>query len=140
MKRHRRTQILIQSEPKLAEEMASEITERYLVQEMIAPRQGLTMVKMRETAKKSLFYMGEVLMTEAMVEIHGHTGIGMIVGMEEERSKHLAIIDAAYQADLPETTPWSDLLIRAEQELTQKQAREHAQLLKTKVSFETMDV
>ncbi|MDQ0206973.1 phosphonate C-P lyase system protein PhnG [Alkalicoccobacillus murimartini] len=140
MKRHMRTKILVESGPALAAQLADEVIAGYSVVEMVAPRQGLTMVKMRETAKKSLFFIGEALITEAMVEIDGHVGMGMIVGMDEERARHLAIIDAAYQAELPETKQWTNWLLAAQDELNAKQAKEHAQLMKTKVSFDTMDV
>ncbi|WP_353626273.1 phosphonate C-P lyase system protein PhnG [Bacillus sp. JCM 19041] len=79
MNRHTRTKILVQSSPSLAEQLADEITVAYSVIEMIAPRQGLTMVKMRETAKKSLFYIGEALMTEAMVEIEATSALACLL-------------------------------------------------------------
>ena len=139
MNRRMRTEILIQSSPLLGEQMANEITSAYEVIELLAPRQGLTMVKVRETAKNSLFYMGEILMTEAMVEIDGHVGVGMITGIEEQRARHLAIIDAAYEAHLPESHSWNVQLMEAEQTLQENKAREHAQLMKTKVSFDTMN-
>ena len=140
MKRRRRTEILIQENGHLAQELAETIINAYECKEILAPQYGLTMIKMRESAKNSLFYIGEVLITEAKVEINNCIGIGIVVGMEDELAKHLAIIDAAYKAELPETITWRDQLIQVEKQITKEHAKKQAELFKTKVSFETMEV
>ncbi|WP_059103106.1 phosphonate C-P lyase system protein PhnG [Shouchella shacheensis] len=139
MKRRRRTEILVQTSADLAKQLAETILQKHNCKEIVSPRYGLTMVKMRESAKQSLFYIGEVLITEAKVEIQQQTGIGLVQGMEDELAKNLAIIDAAYKAHLPETKQWQSLLLQAEAELNAKKAKEQAELLQTKVQFETMD-
>ena len=140
MKRRQRTEILIQGDSQLAQQFAESIMDTYECREILAPQYGLTMIKMRETAKNSLFYIGEVLITEAKVEINNRIGIGIVVGMKDELAKHLAIIDAAYKADLPETTTWEVQLIEAEKQITKELAKKQAELFETKVSFETMEV
>ena len=140
MNRQRRTKILIQGSPLLAKELADAILEHYKVIDIVLPRYGMTMVKMRETAKNSLFYIGEVLMTEAKVEVEGQAGIGMLMGMEDERARQLAIIDAAYKAELPQTIEWETRLLEMEQVLHRDKTKEQAALFKTKVTFETMDI
>ena len=140
MKRRQRTEILIQGDSQLAQQFAESIMDTYECREILAPQYGLTMIKMRETAKNSLFYIGEVLITEAKVEINNRIGIGIVVGMKDELAKHLAIIDAAYKADLPETTTWEAQLIKAEKQITKELAKKQAELFETKVSFETMEV
>ncbi|WP_010648701.1 phosphonate C-P lyase system protein PhnG [Oceanobacillus massiliensis] len=140
MKRRRRTEILIQGDPELAGNLAEEIMNRYECQEIIAPHYGLTMIKMRETAKNALFYIGEVLITEAKVEINRCIGIGIVTGMQDDLAKHLAIIDAAYKANLPETSEWDSLLKEAERQIKRKKAKEQGELFETKVNFETMDI
>lgn len=140
MKRRRRTEILIQGEPTLAEQLAKSITANYNIQEIIAPRYGLTMIKMRESAKSTLFYMGEVLITEAKIEVENNIGIGIIVGMEDALARNLAIIDAAYKANLPETVTWKETLLLAEDEIKKSRAKKQEKLFETKVDFQTMDV
>ncbi|MFJ5771028.1 phosphonate C-P lyase system protein PhnG [Psychrobacillus sp. NPDC093180] len=140
MKRRRRMEILIQENGQLAKKLSATIIDAYECKEILEPQYGLTMIKMRESAKKSLFYIGEVLITEAKVEINNCIGIGIVVGMEEELAKQLAIIDAAYKAELPETITWRGLLIEAEKQNTKERAKKQAELFKTKVSFETMEV
>lgn len=140
MKRRKRTEILVQSNGNLAKELATSITTQYSCYELAAPEQGMIMVKMRESAKNSLFYLGEVLITEAKVEIAGEIGTGLLVGVDELRAKHLAIIDAAYKAQLPEVENWTPRLIAEEQKITQDRAQQQAELFKTKVTFETMEI
>ncbi|MFD2924013.1 phosphonate C-P lyase system protein PhnG [Halobacillus naozhouensis] len=140
MKRRRRTEILIQEKSCLAQNFAEAIIQSYPCQEVVAPQYGLTMIKMRESAKNSLFYLGEVLVTEAKVEINQCIGIGAVAGMKDELAKYLAIIDAAYKAQLPETKEWHQELVNAEQRILQEKAQVQAELFETKVDFETMDV
>lgn len=140
MKRRRRTEILIQGDVQLAQKFAESIVDTYECREIMAPRYGMTMIKMRETAKNSLFYIGEVLITEAKVEINNRIGIGIVVGMKDELARHLAIIDAAYKAELPEINTWGTHLIEAENQITKARAKKQAELSETKVNFETMEV
>ncbi|MDN7245312.1 phosphonate C-P lyase system protein PhnG [Planococcus shenhongbingii] len=140
MKRRRRTEILIQGNEQLARGFAETIAKKYECREISAPQYGMTMIKMRESAKNSLFYIGEVLVTEAKVEIGGQIGIGIVAGMKEELARNLAIIDAAYKADLPETAEWQHPLLEMEKDIAQAKSREQAELFETKVSFETMEV
>lgn len=63
-----------------------------------------------------------------------------IKGHREELAHSLAIIDAAYQADLGETRVWTHVL-ENEKKNKQKNLQElNRSILKTKVNFETMDV
>lgn len=139
MNRRRRTRILIEGNPKLAKKLSETITAVYEWKEIVAPRYGLTMVKIRESAKNSLFYIGEVLITEAKVEINGEIGIGIVEGMREELARQLAIIDAAYKANLRETKSWREDLLLEEMRINKQQAMEQAKLFETKVDFQTME-
>jgi len=139
MKRKRRTEILIHANPELAKNVAEAIATNTDWKEIVSPRHGLTMVKVRETAKNSLFYLGEVLVTEAKIEIEDHIGIGIVKGMEDELARNLAIIDAAYQAGRPEIENWEPELMEAEEEIRKERAKKQAEIYQTKVHFETMD-
>ncbi|MCM3762204.1 phosphonate C-P lyase system protein PhnG [Alkalihalobacillus oceani] len=140
MKRRRRTEILIKGSPTLAEVMAATILENYEVKVIQESEHGLVMMKVRETSQKSLFYPGEVLVTECKVQVEGKVGIGIVTGDKPELARHLAIIDAAYQANVPETMKWDALLANEEQAIADVKATERKSILKTKVNFETMDI
>jgi alpha-D-ribose 1-methylphosphonate 5-triphosphate synthase subunit PhnG len=139
MNRRKRTKILIDGSRNFARELISEIEPNYDIHVLAAPQQALTMVKLRETAKKSLFYLGEVLVTETKVQINNKFGIGIVVGIDEELSYQLAVIDAAYEADLHETKNWALLFEEQEKRIHENRAKKEASILKTKVNFEMMD-
>ncbi|NGP45090.1 phosphonate C-P lyase system protein PhnG [Bacillaceae bacterium SIJ1] len=138
MKRKKRTEILINGSLELSSSMAQEVSDRYSVTTIEEPNQGLIMVKMRESAQNSLFYLGEVLVTECRVQIEDKIGLGIVKGIEPELSYQLAVIDAAYEANLPETNEWATKLQAEEEKLVRARKANAAKVLRTKVNFETM--
>jgi alpha-D-ribose 1-methylphosphonate 5-triphosphate synthase subunit PhnG len=140
MNRSKRTKILIDGSRNFTRELVNEIARNYDIHVLATPQQALTMVKLRETAQKSLFYLGEVLVTETKVEINNTLGIGIVVGDEEEFSYQLAVIDAAYEANLVETEKWTLLFEDEEKRIHENRLLKEASILKTKVNFEMMDV
>lgn len=140
MKRKQRTEILLNSPHHLAERLALEIFSHYAVRNVEEPNNGLVMVKVRETAKRGLFYLGEVFITECKVMVEGQLGIGMAQGHKPELAYHLAVIDAAYNAELSETVAWTDLLLAEERVIEEKRLDRQAKILKTRVNFKTMQV
>ncbi len=138
MKRAERTKLLIEVGRELALQLAANICEQYEVQEISPPKEGLIMVKMRETAQKSLFYIGEVLVTETKVRIGNAYGVGLVRESEPELSKALAIIDAAYSAQLPETLIWASHFEVLAEQLHTKQQKIKQSIERTKVNFDTM--
>lgn len=139
MKRKQRTEILINGSPDIAAAMAGDIKSRYEVAVIEEPNQGLVMVKVKETAQKSQFYLGEVLVTECKVQVEGALGVGMVKGNEPDRALNLAVIDAAYTAGLKETASWSAVLQAESDRIAAQRAALHANVLRTRVDFETMD-
>ena len=69
MTRKRRTRILIEGDPVLARYICANIEARTKISITSEPREVLVMNKVRETAKNSLFYLGEALLTECKVSI-----------------------------------------------------------------------
>jgi alpha-D-ribose 1-methylphosphonate 5-triphosphate synthase subunit PhnG len=140
MNRKMRTEVLIDGSPELASSLASDIRSKYEVDLIEEPNHGLVMVRVRETAKMSQFYLGEVLVTECKVRIEGAMGIGIVKGDEPEKAYDLAVIDAAYAAGLQETVSWSNRLQTEGEQIAAKRHAHHLKVLQTKVDFETMDI
>ncbi|WP_394138832.1 phosphonate C-P lyase system protein PhnG [Cytobacillus oceanisediminis] len=140
MKRKQRTEILISGSQALAKSLAEEIEQKYSVSIIQEPKNGLVMLKARETAQKSLFNLGEVLVTECKVRVEGKIGIGIVKGHHPILAYHLAVIDAAILGNLPETKIWADILESEKQNIEEQRKANNEAILKTKVSFETMDV
>ncbi|MDR3599246.1 MAG: phosphonate C-P lyase system protein PhnG [Desulfosporosinus sp.] len=139
MIRKKRTEILIKGAAEVSLKLAQEILAIYDVKTIEASNNSLVMVKVRESAQRSLFYLGEVFITECKVMINGFLGIGMVKGHEPTLAYNLAIIDAAYNANLPETIEWKNILLLEEVHIKQECEALKSRVLKTKVNFATMD-
>lgn len=140
MKRAERTKLLIEVGRDIALQLAANINEHYEVEEISAPKEGLVMIKMRESAQKSLFYIGEVLVTETKVKIGNHYGVGLVKEADPELSKSLAVIDAAYNAALPETVAWTPYFETLAQRLSNLEQQTKRSIERTKVNFDTMPI
>ena len=100
------------------------------------PGMSLAMIRMREPVKQSLFYIGEVIVCEAAVEIDGALGVAILMGDDAEKALDMAIIDAAVNKGAFKDF---DRLYELERQQEEYAMRENALHLKTMVSFESMD-
>ncbi len=139
MTRLRRTRILVEGDEGLARSLAGEIERGHRVTALENANEGLAMIRMRESARNSVYNLGEALVTEAKAIVAGTVGIGIVAGRKPELATNLAIVDAAYAARLPETEAWSGRLIAEERTIEERIARENRAISRTRVSFETMD-
>ena len=114
-------------------EKIKKINEVVIVKE---PEKALTMIKMREPVKESLFYLGEVIVTEATVAINGVNGTAVAIGDDFDKTLSMAIIDAACNGNV-----FEDELVLLELEKGQicKEEKENAMFIKTMVNFNSMD-
>jgi alpha-D-ribose 1-methylphosphonate 5-triphosphate synthase subunit PhnG len=140
MRRRRRSEILIKGSSELAKGMFREIEKNYEIKTIEDSHNALVMIKMRESAKNSLFYLGEVLVTEAKIQIDEKFGVGIVRGNKPEFAYWLAVIDAAYNLKLEETKKWEEKLLEEEKVIKKLESEKEAEILKTKVNFETMKV
>ncbi|MBF0754356.1 MULTISPECIES: phosphonate C-P lyase system protein PhnG [Jeotgalicoccus] len=102
------------------------------------PSEGLVMMKTREHAKNSLFYMGEVLITETKIR-HGSTvGTGLVKGSDNELSEAMAFIDLSFKLD-KFTAELNDILKSLKNIEANDIAEKTEKILQTKVSFEMMN-
>jgi alpha-D-ribose 1-methylphosphonate 5-triphosphate synthase subunit PhnG len=97
------------------------------------------MTLVRESARRSVFPLGEVLVTEAKVRVEGASGLGLVRGWDEAGAEDLAIIDASCRADLAVNLPWWEKLVAAEAQMEADRAVERTILETTRVDFQTMD-
>ena len=102
------------------------------------PTQGLTMIKVREHAENSLFYLGEVLVTETKLRCRKEIGLGVVKGDEPELSTALAFIDLCFKTDQFIYTLKNILseLEKKEEAAVHKKTQE---ILQTKVNFDMMN-
>lgn len=98
----------------------------------------LTMIKMREPVSASLFYLGEALCCECMVEVEKVAGFSVMMGDDFEKVMGAAVIDAAFMGGLPETEELTRRLEELQAAQRQARAELNAEILKSKVEFSTM--
>ncbi|MDO4443158.1 MAG: phosphonate C-P lyase system protein PhnG [Slackia sp.] len=141
MRRRERTRILVKGDRGLAHRIAAEVEAAAHVDVIDAPREELVMVKVRESARRSLFYLGEALMTTCRVEVAGATGKGMVLGSDRDRAYELAVIDAAYAAPAGSfaTQAFDELLCDEARRIDEAAAERRAVIATTKVDFSTME-
>ena len=136
MDKKRLTKILAKAEKSIVASLSADIQQFHRPVIVKEPGKTLTMIKMREPVKNSLFYIGEVIVCEAAVEIDGVEGIAVVMGYDTEKTLDMAIIDAAVNKGV---FNGMDTLIELEKEQNDKLMRENAMHLKTMVNFESMD-
>ena len=138
MDRRRRTKVLVLSRPELRKELAGEVAEAHEIVEVERGRQALVMLKLREGGRNGLFYAGELLVSEAKAQVDGAIGLGLVAGEDAEAAWDLAVIDAAFNAALPETLRWEAVLLEAESRIASQEADEAGRVAATAVNFDSM--
>ncbi len=94
------------------------------------------MIKMREPVRRSLFYLGEVIVCEAVVELNGVKGMAVTMGDDTDKTLDMAIVDAAVNGGI---FTGIETLLALEKRQQEKIMRENALHMKTMVNFESMD-
>lgn len=136
MDKKRLFKIMARADDNIICNIAQRIKENNNIVIIKEPKKTLTMIKMREPVKSSLFYIGEVMVTECMVEIDNIKGMAVLMGDNFAKTLDMAIIDAAINKGVfeDETT-----LLNIEKEIIIKEQKINAMHLKTMVSFNSMD-
>lgn len=124
---------------KLICDLGHPIMGKYEMQVLRNPATTLVMVQMRETVAGARFYLGELLASEAMVQLAGSKGFALLAGDDLDRVLCDAALDALRRSGLPEWEPVHQALSEAEQQIegaAQQEMRRHAA---SRVQFNTLD-
>ena len=136
MDKKRLSRILARADRQTVAALSADIVKSYSPVVVKEPCKTLAMIKMREPVRQSLFYIGEVIVCEAAVEIDGVQGVAVLMGDDAEKALNMAIIDAAVNMG---GFTGMDTLFALEKEQNDRVMRENAMHLKTMVNFESMD-
>lgn len=128
--------IMAKADSAVIARLAGDIMRQHEVTVIKEPNKTLTMIKMREPVRSSLFYIGEVIVTEAIVELDGQKGMAVTMGDDFEKTLNMAVIDAAVNKGI---FTEEGTLAELEHEQTEQEQKENALHLKTMVSFNSMD-
>ncbi len=139
MKRKDRCKILLGLSDSLIRTLAKKVCEKHVVQEIEAPSHSLVMIKKRESSKNSVFYLSEILVSECRVMINDVMGLGILAGMNLKKAKYLAIIDAAFNANLKITEKIEKTLENEKLKQDKEERIKSKMVLDTRVSFNTMN-
>lgn len=135
MEKKRLFRIMAKADREFAIGIANQIKEKEEITIVKEPEKVLTMIKMREPVKQSLFYLGEVMVTEAAVAVGGANGVAVLMGDDYEKTSSMAIIDAAFNSGVwQDETPFLEM----EEQLLAQEEKENALFQKTMVDFKTM--
>lgn len=136
MEKKRLFRIMAKADGETLSALAEKLKETYPLVIIKEPQKSLAMIKMREPVQASLFYLGEVIVTEAAVELAGTKGIAVTMGDDFEKTLNMAVIDAACNKGVfaDETA-----LLELEKAQTEREQKENAMHLKTMVNFTSMD-
>ncbi len=119
--------------------MYDKLLATYTVKLVKPPYKTLVMLKARESAKNSLFYLGEALASSCVVQVEGHKGFALALGDDFNKVTMMAVLDGAVQAGLPEQADVMRLAETLQQEQAQQRAIENGRILESKVSFDVME-
>ncbi len=139
MKKARLSKVLVEGDKELVTKLASQIEETFSIKIERPPQTGLVMMKTRDSVSKQPFYMGEVLVTECVVEVDGTVGVGVLMGENPEKAYQIAMIDAAFNKNLPLIEEWTVLLEEEERKIILREKEELALVSSSKVNFDTME-
>ncbi len=136
MDKKRLFKIMAKADNQTINKLSEKIKKQYQVVIVKEPGKTLTMIKMREPVRESLFYIGEVMVCEAMVELGGVKGAAVTMGENFEKTLNMAIIDAACNKGIFQDEA---LLLKLEEEQKLQVEKENALHLNTMVNFTSMD-
>ena len=110
MEKKRLFRIMAKADREFAIGIANQIKEKEEITIVKEPEKVLTMIKMREPVKQSLFYLGEVIVTEAAVAVGGANGVAVLMEDDYEKTSSMAIIDAAFNSGVwQDETPFLEM-------------------------------
>lgn len=95
MNRKRLSRILAKSSVQDLKNLGEPIMKEMQVTIIKKPAKTMVMIRMKETIAKADYYIGEMLASEAMVEIAGVKGFALLAGDDMDKVLYAAVIDAA---------------------------------------------
>ena len=136
MDKRRLTKVLVRADRSDVAALSADIQKTCRPVIIKEPGKTLTMIKLRDPVKQGMFYIGEVIVCEAAVEIDGVQGISVLMGDDAEKSLDMAIIDAAVNKGVFDDF---EKLAELEEKQNKREMQEYAMTLNTMVNFESMD-
>ncbi len=138
MEKQRLFKIMANMDRDEVSKLAYEVKQNYEITVVKPPHKTLTMVKVRESVKQTLFYLGEVIVSEAIIEIQGTKGMAVTMGDDFDKVLDMAIIDCAFNIQFDGCQNILNQLLKEEHSQRLQKEKINAVHLKTMVNFNTM--
>ena len=103
------------------------------------PEKTLVLIQIREPARQSRFYLGELLAAHCVVERGGVRGAAVLIGDDLEKAKSAAMLDAAHSGGFPDFALVEGELLAVEEARKAALAEEAVEIRKTRVSFQSLE-
>jgi len=132
--------VLCECENEALVQLVTNLESELLVEMVVAPKLGMTMVQAEDSIDFQPFYLGEVLITECQVLVNGQLGYGYCMGDAPQKAYSIAVINAIMHTEGHPKQKDVNVFIEIEKaKLLKKQLEEYNQVLKTKVDFKIME-
>jgi alpha-D-ribose 1-methylphosphonate 5-triphosphate synthase subunit PhnG len=105
---------------------------------VIKQNTALVMMRAVDSVEREVFNLGEVLVSEAEVEVRGVLGYSQILGDDTEKALAGAILDAVCEIEHPLREEIIKVLNQEKIYYKKERAKEYAKIKSTKVEFEAM--
>jgi len=138
MKKYDLTRILVEGNHLILKKFVAEIEQNYEVVITKLPEKGLVMMKTNDSVSNQPFYLGELLVTECTVSVNESIGFGIIIGEKPEEAYQLAVIDASFRGELPETKAWIPFIEAEEKAIDERLKKESELAVGSRVNFDMM--
>ena len=134
-----RTKIMAEGDFQVFNDIAREIIAAGDIRVIRESRPGLVMMQARDSVDGQPFNLGDVLMAEAVVELHGCRGYGFALGDEPDQAMCRAVLEAALLCGHPLAAKIMAALKKEAAAIEEGKVREMAAIARTRVDFEVME-
>jgi alpha-D-ribose 1-methylphosphonate 5-triphosphate synthase subunit PhnG len=132
--------VLCECENEALVQLVTNLESELLIEIVVAPKLGMTMVQAEDSIDFQPFYLGEVLITECQVLVNGQLGYGYCMGDAPQKAYSIAVMDAIMHTEgHPKQNDINAFIEIEKAKLLKKQLEEYNQVLKTKVDFKIME-
>jgi len=142
LQRYERTRVLIEGDSRLARDIATQIERNYQIEVLDEPHDELVMIKVRESALNSLFYLGETLVSSCRVRLDDTIGHGVVMGTNHALAYDLALVDVVFSTEKEKdfAALWEERMRDEEKRVSLRRAEAARRIEKSRVDFSTMKV
>ncbi len=121
----------------ILKELYKKIKKNHIVNILTKASEQTLLVPVKDPISNGSFYAGEVLVTSSIVEVDNTKGWSMVMDSNEDLSLYIAVIDAAFEANIFKDEIIT-LLKKTKKQKEESAKKENQRVNSTRVSFDLM--